>query len=177
MKISWTVSPLLGLAMVIAVSAAGANPNEWKHEWPNTDFTKSSIDFGDILSGGPPKDGIPSIDDPQFVAVADREGLADTEPVISVSLNGDSRAYPIQILIWHEIVNDTVGDVPITVTFCPLCNTSLVFDRRVAGRVLDFGTRLANGASTTSRSVPPTFWNSRRRAIRGDGSWGVACVI
>ncbi len=140
MRISWTVSPLLGLAMVIAVSAAGANPNEWKHEWPNTDFTKSSIDFGDILSGGPPKDGIPSIDDPQFVAVADREGLADTEPVISVSLNGDSRAYPIQILIWHEIVNDTVGDVPITVTFCPLCNTSLVFDRRVAGRVLDFGT-------------------------------------
>ena len=109
--------------------------------WPNTDFQRTSIDLAEILSGGPPKDGIPAIDKPLFVPPAEAaEWLDPREPVISVVDGGDARAYPLQILIYHEIVNDTVGGKPMAVTFCPLCNASIVFDRRINGRVLDFGT-------------------------------------
>ena len=126
-------------ALLFGVSAT-ANPLTWGVEWPNTDFSRKSIDFKDIFSGGPPKDGIPSIDRPQFVPVAQVRDLADTEPVIGIIINGDARAYPLRVMTWHEIANDTVGGVPVTVTYCPLCNSSIVFDRRLGGRVLDFGT-------------------------------------
>ncbi|MFQ5759604.1 MAG: DUF3179 domain-containing protein [Acidiferrobacterales bacterium] len=110
-------------------------------EWPKTDFSKSLVDLNEIISGGPPKDGIPAIDDPKFVSPKEAIRWLDSrEPVIAVVIKDDARAYPLQILIWHEIANDTVGGVPVSVTFCPLCNSSLVFDRRVNGRVLDFGT-------------------------------------
>lgn len=106
-----------------------------------TDWERHTIDYGDILSGGPPRDGIPSIDDPQFISQAEaEEWLAGNEPVVVVEINGDARAYPIQILTWHEIVNDTVGDVPVLVTFCPLCNSALTFDRRFGEQVFEFGT-------------------------------------
>jgi hypothetical protein len=106
-----------------------------------TDFSKHTVPYREILSGGPPKDGIPAIDKPQFVSIAAAdEWLKPNEPVILFEASGEARAYPIQILIWHEIVNDTVGGVPITVTFCPLCNTAIAFERTVDGRVLDFGT-------------------------------------
>ncbi len=135
----------LGVALAIFflisyVSTTMANPLAWAREWPDTDFSKKIIDFGEILSGGPPKDGIPSIDNPQFIPIGKVTDLADTEPVVGIVINGDARAYPLRILIWHEIVNDTVGGVPVTVTFCPLCNSSIVFDRRLDGRMLDFGT-------------------------------------
>ncbi len=123
--------------------AAMANPVVWQLQWPKTDFKKTSIDLDEIMSGGVPKDGIPSIDKPEFVSVARTvkdKVLATTEPVISFAINGDARAYPLRILIWHEIVNDTVGGVPVAVTYCPLCNSAVVFDRRLDGRVLDFGT-------------------------------------
>ena len=101
------------------------------------------MDLGEIRSGGPGKDGIPAIDTPRFVptqdAVAEKRYVGN-EPVIGLEINGDIRAYPLQILIWHEIVNDTVGGVPVSVTYCPLCNSAIVFDRRVGGQVLDFGT-------------------------------------
>lgn len=118
--------------------------NMWKAEWPRTDFSRSSIDLADILSGGPGKDGIPAIDKPEFVEakfIHDyMKGFSDNEPVVGIIINGQARAYPVRILMWHEIVNDELGGVPISVTYCPLCNTSIVFDRRVAGQVLDFGT-------------------------------------
>ena len=98
------------------------------------------IDVDRIRSGGPPPDGIPPIDDPVFMTPEDVDVLADDEPVVAVTVNGDSRAYPVQVLTWHEIVNDTVGGVPVAVTYCPLCNSALVFDTRVGERVLDFGT-------------------------------------
>ncbi len=60
--------------------------------------------------------------------------------MIELVVRGDARAYPLQILIWHEIANDVIGGVPVAVTFCPLCNTSIAFDRRVGGRTLSFGT-------------------------------------
>lgn len=110
--------------------------SEWK-----TNFKKHSVPLREIMSGGPPKDGIPAIDKPRFetVAAADK-WLRPQEPVALFEHNGDSRAYPLQILTWHEIVNDTVGGLPATITFCPLCNTTITFDRRLEGKVLDFGT-------------------------------------
>ena len=108
--------------------------------WGETDFTQISIKLDEILSGGPPKDGIPSIDRPKFQAVADVSNIPDREPVVSLNIGGDARAYPLRVLTWHEIVNDTVGGKPVTVTFCPLCNAAIVFDRMVGGKELDFGT-------------------------------------
>ncbi len=107
----------------------------------STDFSVHSIPYDEILSGGPPKDGIPSIDDPVFVSIDEAdEWLRPVEPVIQMLVGDDARAYPIQILTWHEIVNDTVGGVPVVVTFCPLCNTGIAFERTVDDLVLDFGT-------------------------------------
>jgi hypothetical protein len=99
------------------------------------------VDLAEIESGGPPKDGIPAIDRPRFVgAPVARAWLKAKEPVIVLRMGKDVRAYPLQILMYHEIVNDTVNGVPVAVTFCPLCNASIVFERRAADRALDFGT-------------------------------------
>ncbi|CAN5504084.1 DUF3179 domain-containing protein [soil metagenome] len=106
-----------------------------------TDFTKASVDLGEFLGGGPPKDGIPAIDRPVTESIeAAREWLSDRSPVISLEVAGEARAYPLAILMWHEIVNDELGGEHVVVTFCPLCNTALVFEREIDGRVFDFGT-------------------------------------
>jgi len=106
-----------------------------------TDFSKISVRPEEIVSGGPPKDGIPAIDAPKFEAAETaNRWLADREPVLVVEHGGVVKGYPLQILIWHEIVNDEVGGRPLTATFCPLCNTALVFERRLGDRILDFGT-------------------------------------
>lgn len=131
---------LLGVIGYLLMSIAEADPRYWRGEWPDTDFSKHSIDYSEVRSGGPPKDGIPPIDRPRFRPQSDVQDMGKYEPVVSLEINGDARAYPLGILIWHEIVNDTVGGVPVAVTFCPLCNTSIVFDRRLEGRVLNFGT-------------------------------------
>jgi hypothetical protein len=131
----------LALAMLIGgTMLASANSAFWKLSWPDTDFSKKSVDFGEIISGGPPKDGIPAIDKPSFVPQAKYTDAAETEPVISFVHKGDARAYPLRVLMWHEIVNDTVGGLPVSVTYCPLCNSSIVFDRRLGDKILDFGT-------------------------------------
>ncbi len=115
--------------------------SDWSAEWPRTNFGKRAVALEEIRSGGPTKDGIPAIDRPRFTSQeAAAHWLDAGEPVIVFQHNGDERAYPLQILIFHEIVNDTVGGLPVAVTFCPLCNASIVFDRRVAGAVFDFGT-------------------------------------
>jgi Protein of unknown function (DUF3179) len=105
-----------------------------------TNFDRGAVPLAEFQSGGPGKDGIPAIDEPKVVPVAGAGFLEPREPVIALEVDGDARAYPLQILIWHEIVNDELGGVPVAVTFCPLCNTAIVFDRRVDGEVLDFGT-------------------------------------
>ena len=106
-----------------------------------TDWSRHCVPYRQIFSGGPPKDGIPALNAPKFVSVSTADTwLKPNEPVILFQAGDDARAYPIQILIWHEIVNDTVGGVPVTVTFCPLCNTAIAYERTVNGRVLDFGT-------------------------------------
>jgi hypothetical protein len=106
-----------------------------------TDFSIASVDLGDFQGGGPPKDGIPSIDTPRFESLdAARAWLEPVSPVISLEVDDAARAYPLAILVWHEIVNDTLGGVPVVVTFCPLCHTALVFERTLDGTVHDFGT-------------------------------------
>jgi len=127
--------------LFVFTAAAGADPDIWRGEWPDTDFSISSVrNWTEIRSGGPPKDGIPALNGPDFVQVAEKAGIALTEPVISVELAGQTpRAYPIRYLIWHEIVNDRIGRLPRAVTYCPLCNSGIVFDRRTPKGVLRFG--------------------------------------
>lgn len=104
-------------------------------------FPPSVVDPNDIFSGGPPPDGIPPIDDPVYAPISEIDFIDnDNEGVVVVEINGEVKAFPIQILIWHEIVNDEVGGVPVTVTYCPLCNSALVFERQFGERLLDFGT-------------------------------------
>ena len=106
-----------------------------------TDFSRRNVPLGEIFSGGVPRDGIPPLDDPAFVPVDEADSwVGPKEPVIYFETGGDARAYPLQIMTWHEIVNDEVGGFPVAVTFCPLCNSAIVFDRRWEGRLYDFGT-------------------------------------
>jgi len=109
--------------------------------WDKTDFcTYQDGVFDQILSGGVPRDGIPPIDAPQFESIAAASAwLQPQSPVIAVQLDGEARAYPLAILTRHEIVNDTIGEAAIAVTFCPLCNSAIVFDRTVDGQTLRFG--------------------------------------
>jgi hypothetical protein len=105
-----------------------------------TDFCQYQDGVLNEIRGVIPKDGIPAIDDPKFDTVAEaREWLVDRSPVIALEIDGEARAYPQSILLWHEIVNDEVGGIPVAITFCPLCNSSIVFDRRVDDTTLSFG--------------------------------------
>ena len=102
-------------------------------------FPEPLIDLDDLLTGGPPPDGIPAIDDPRFDVVADVDWLEDDEPLLSLTLDGETRGYPLRVMTWHEIVNDVVGDVPVALTYCPLCNSGVAFERTVEGEVTTFG--------------------------------------
>ncbi len=107
----------------------------------NTDWNKHTISYDELLSGGPSRDGIPPIDEPKFISVEKAKSwIGDKEPVIFLEINKKVKAYPISVLMWHEIVNDTLGDKKISVTFCPLCNSAIVFDRVLDGVEYDFGT-------------------------------------
>jgi hypothetical protein len=98
----------------------------------------ASIPVDEILAGGPPRDGIPSLDHPPVLRAAEAPWKAD-DLVLGVVWNGEARAYPLAILEWHELVNDTLGERPILVSYCPLCGTGIVFDRRIEGVVRSFG--------------------------------------
>ena len=101
---------------------------------------KYSINPSELISGGPPKDGIPSIDNPKFESVpAANKYLSDDLLGIGVVSGDSQRFYPFQILVWHELVNDTFEGTPILVSYCPLCGTAIVFDRRVNNKTYEFG--------------------------------------
>lgn len=128
------------LVMFASLSLAHADPAQWRAEWPNTDFSRAAVPFSEILSGGPPKDGIPAIWTPEMRAASSETRLAPREPVLTYAPErGPARAYPIRYLMWHEIVNDVVEGLPIAVTYCPLCNSAMVFDARVDGVRHTFG--------------------------------------
>jgi hypothetical protein len=119
-----------------ALEAASFSTTVWE-----TDFSLHTVDFDEIFSGGVGRDtGIAPIDDVSYATFAEGdEWLDPLEPVIALEIGSRARAYPLQILIWHEIANDTLAGIPVSVTFCPLCNSAIVFDRRFEGEVLDFG--------------------------------------
>ena len=126
---------LTGLLWALCFSApAAAEP--FKNGF---DLAGASLHAEDILHGGPPRDGIPSIDHPRFLPADEADFLEPEDPVLGVFHGNEARAYPIKILDWHEIVNDRIGSTPIAVTYCPLCGSGVVFKTRVAGRVLSFG--------------------------------------
>jgi hypothetical protein len=120
------------------------------------------------------RDQIDPIDEPTFVSVADAPDYMDANaPVVSVIIEGEAKAYPLSILMWHEIVNDTIGGVPVTVTFCPLCNTGIVFERVIDGYELTFGTSgmLRNSDLVMWDRQTESFWQQiTGEALVGDYS-------
>jgi hypothetical protein len=145
-------------------------PSPLQDGW-KTNFRKQLVPLSEFQSGGPGKDGIPSIDAPRFAPASGIRFLRPPEPVIELTVGKTVRGYPIQILIWHEIANDTIGGVPVAVTFCPLCNTAIVFDRRVKGRTLDFGVsgNLRNSDLVMYDRQTETWWQQfGGRALIGD---------
>jgi hypothetical protein len=144
----------------VAVIEDDAPPPFNTREW-TTDFSRRTVDWDEIISGGPPKDGIPAIDNPTFESIeAASQWLTKRDPVIVFEHEGVARAYPLAILMWHEIANDEIAGLPVSVTFCPLCNASIVFDRRFDGVVLDFGTtgRLRNSDLIMYDRQSETWW-------------------
>lgn len=124
---------------------ATADPNaqflkKFGYQW-KTNFSKKSIELDEVVLGGPPRDGIPPLDQPRFTTIESAsEWLKDQEPVLVYANNGDTKAYPLQILMWHEIVNDVVGGKPVAATYSPLCNISVILERTLDGDTLRFGT-------------------------------------
>lgn len=107
-------------------------------DFPHTDLASASIPLDQILSGGPGRDGIPAMGNPMFVSI-EAADLSDEIEGVFIDIDGVQRFYPFTILVWHEIVNDVIGDTPFAVTFCPLCGSAITFDRRVSERVYEFG--------------------------------------
>ncbi len=103
-----------------------------------TNTALRSIPLDEVLGGGPPKDGIPALTEPEYVSAEDID-LAEDARGIFVNIAGDARFYPYRIMYFHEIVNDVIGGIPVAITFCPLCGSAIVYDRRVDGDVLEFG--------------------------------------
>src|SRR5262249_53002142 len=113
------LTAVFGLLVDASLGTLSADPISWRVECPGTDFSKHGVSIAAIKSGVPPKDGIPAMDAPRFERLADGEAtgssaaLGDTEPVIALSIGEDARAYPLRVLIWHEIANDIVGGTPV----------------------------------------------------------------
>ena len=140
--------------------SAGKSPNGF-------DVSYSIVPTDRIFGGGPGRDGIPALTNPKFLAAGDADYMRPDDVVVGVKIGGEARAYPLRILVWHENVNDTVGGAPVAVSYCPLCRSALVFDRRVGGQTREFG-------------VSGLLWNSNvllydRQKDRGDESlWSQA---
>ena len=126
-----------------------------------TNGQKHIVPLEKIKSGGPPKDGIPSIDNPKFAPVSESQFVPDTTFVIGLDINGEKRAYPLFIMVWHEIVNDSVGGVPVAVTYCPLCFTNQVFERVIDGKEVEFGTsgKLYNSNLVMYDRLTDSYWS------------------
>lgn len=137
-----SIVAVLVVALVISYGISPTLEVKKKSEQSASDATPAPlVPLSEIVGGGPPKDGIPSIDRPKFVSVSEAGSFvkSDTQGIL-VKVNGDVKFYPYNILLWHEIVNDEIGGKPLAITFCPLCATGIVFEREINGTVYDFGT-------------------------------------
>jgi len=136
-----------------------------------TNGVKHIIPLDKIRGGGPPKDGIPSIDNPVFANVEGSHFMSDSDTVIGLEINGDAKAYPIFILVWHEIINDNVGGIPVAVTYCPLCYTNQVFERIIDGQEVEFGTsgKLYNSNLLMYDRLTESYWSQALgMAVKGE---------
>lgn len=136
-----------------------------------TDGVKHLIPLDKIKGGGPPKDGIPSIDSPVFADVANSQFMSDSDTVIGLEINGESKAYPLFVLVWHEIVNDKVGGTPVSVTYCPLCYTNQVFERVINDQEVEFGTsgKLYNSNLLMYDRLTDSYWSQALGlAVKGE---------
>jgi hypothetical protein len=126
-----------------------------------TDGIKHTVPLDEIKDGGPPPDGIPSIDNPKFVRASQAQFVNDDDLVIGLRLNGQTKAYPLFILVWHEIVNDKLGDTPVAITYCPLCFTTQVFERALNGTEVQFGTsgKLYNSNLVMYDRLTGSYWS------------------
>ena len=162
---------LIGVTLGHAQSSVPADAPPALRQF-DTDHSKHNIDLSTLKSGGPPKDGIPSIDTPSFVSVgAASDWIAPEEPVILLEHKGIARAYPLQILTHHEIVNDRIAGTPVAVTFCPLCYSALVFKRTLDGAPVEFGVSglLRNSDLVMYDRKTETLWQQfTGKAIVGD---------
>src|SRR5690242_13159678 len=129
---SWRAVVLLAAGTMTGAGQAADRPNGF-------DLKGALVPASEIAHGGPPRDGIPALDDPKFVAAADDLFLKGDDRVLGITLNGAAKAYPLAILNWHEIVNDRVGGVPVVVTYCPLCFSGMAFNATIGGRRHRFG--------------------------------------
>ena len=126
-------SGLLAAVLVALVATPIGNENN------GFDLSDSLVPAGQIHLGGPPRDGIPALDRPRFVAAAAADFLGDDDRVLGLLHNGRAKAYPIAILNWHEVVNDRFGSRPVAITYCPLCGTGAAFAAEAGERRLKFG--------------------------------------
>lgn len=139
------------------------------HDISNPEHPEPLVDLFEIRPVVPP-DAIPALDDPVFEAAGEVDWLPQMEPVLVLEINGDARAYPLRIMTWHEIVNGTVGGAPVTVSYCPLCNSAIVYDRRLGERILDFGTSgaLLNSSLVMYDRQTESLWSHYTgRAVAG----------
>lgn len=153
------------LCAATAVVAAPPDPAAYN----GFDVSDALIAVDRIERGGPPKDGIPAIDRPRFVAAA-AAGLRADDRVLGLVHNGVTKAYPVRILNWHEVVNDRYGDAPVAVTYCPLCGTGIAFDARLGGQTLNVGVSglLYNSDVLLYDRGTESLWSQlKQRAISG----------
>lgn len=156
---------LLTLALTLAAHAAAADPVAFN----GFDVANASVPITAIQRGGPPRDGIPAIDSPKFINAA-QAPLSATDRVLGVTIDGTSRAYPIRILNWHEVVNDRFGSRAVAITYCPLCGTGVAFDAQVGGETLLFGVSglLYNSDVLLFDRASASLWSQlKRTAISG----------
>jgi len=141
------------------------------------DGTKYLVHPNDILSGGPPKDGIPSLDNPKFTSKEEAdEWLKDDDLVLGLEYNGVVRAYPHRIMNWHEIVNDVIKEERVLITYCPLCRTGIAFKPIVDNKEVEFGTsgKLYNSELVMYDRLTDSYWTqSLGKAIVGEQSGAV----
>ena len=136
-------------------------PEETGEIKTTADGVKYIVDPRKIRGGGPAKDGIPSIDNPIFVSVEEADAwVEDDELALAIVYEGVKRVYPFQVMVWHEIVNDTIAGDPILITYCPLCGSGIAYERKINGGEVEFGTsgKLYNSNLLMYDRLTDSYW-------------------
>lgn len=160
---------LLISLIVIGLFLTGCSTTKNFHSLKN--ISKNLVDPSELVSGGPPEDGIPSIDNPEFLSIEESIWIDDSAEVFVLVVNDTVKVYPQSILVWHEIVNDELAGTPIAITYCPLCGSSVAYKRIINGTSVEFGTTglLYNSNLVLYDRTTGSYWTQiRGQAIIGD---------